>query len=162
MESYDIKLFSMGGTIDKSFYNTQTSSYIVSTPQAERILGNANLSLEISIESLVQKDSLDLNTEDRELLLRRIENEQCSRIIITHGTDTLRETAHFLKNVLHKTIVFTGAMLPARFVDSDAAVNLGGALIAAQTLASGLYLVMHGRVFNPLTVEKDREKSLFY
>jgi len=157
----DIKLFGMGGTIDKSVYSYDALNFIVADPQAERIIAGSNVTASILIESLVQKDSLDLTDEDRKLLRDKVINEPCSRIVITHGTDTVPESAKVLSDVPDKTIVFTGAMLPARFFDSDASFNLGGAIIAAQTLPPGLYLIMHGRIFDPRKVVKDRNKSLF-
>ena len=160
-DTVDVKIFGMGGTIDKTVYSYDALNYVVAAPQAERIVSTSNITAKISIESLVQKDSLDLTDEDRALLRRKVQTEPCPRIIITHGTDTVPQSASVLSDIAGKTIVFTGAMLPARFFDSDASFNLGGAVIAAQTLPPGLYLVMHGKVFNPLKVTKDRERSLF-
>ncbi len=159
--SCDIKVFGMGGTIDKSVFSYETLNFVVADPQAARIIDGSNVTARILIESLVRKDSLDLTDSDRALLKSKVLSEPCSRIVITHGTDTIPESAKVLSDILGKTIVFTGAMLPARFFDSDATFNLGGAIIAAQTLPPGLYLVMHGRVFDPLKAVKDREKSLF-
>ncbi|MCB1537473.1 MAG: asparaginase [Rhodospirillales bacterium] len=161
MTDYDIKVFAMGGTIDKDIYSYDHSSYIVNEPRAPKILEAANVSARIVIESLVKKDSLDLDDQDRALLNGKIRGEPCPRIVVTHGTDTVTKSAQALDGISGKTIVFTGAMLPGRFVDSDAAFNMGGAIIAAQTLPPGLYLIMHGRVLDPLTVKKDRLKSLF-
>ena len=159
--SYDIKIFGMGGTIDKSTFSYDALNFVVAEPQAERIIAGSNVTANICIESLIRKDSLDLTDEDRALLHDRVAEETCSRIVITHGTDTIPQSAEMLSSISGKTIVFTGAMLPARFFDSDACFNLGGAIIAAQTLPPGLYLVMHGRVFDPCKVVKDRNKSLF-
>lgn len=158
----DIKIFAMGGTIDKTVYNYNAGNYVVSNPQAQRIIESSNVTANISIESIVQKDSLELTEQDRLLLRDKIKSDSCIRIVVTHGTDTVPETAKVLSSISGKTIVFTGAMLPARFIDSEANFNLGGAVIAAQTLPAGLYLVMHGRVFDPLKVTKDRSKSLFF
>jgi L-asparaginase len=160
---YDIKIFGMGGTIDKVVYSYDHLNYVVANPQIEKIISGANASVKISVQSLCQKDSLDLTADDRTMLRQAIEAEPCSRIIITHGTDTIPASAAALAQGLidRKTIVFTGAMLPARFLDSDAPFNIGGAVIAVQTLPAGMHLVMHGKVFNPLHVIKDRNRSLF-
>lgn len=152
---YEIKLFAMGGTIDKVVLAGDKMNYTVGSPQAERILAGSNLTVKISIESVVKKDSLTLTDQDRAILKDKIISEQCNRIIITHGTDTIPDTARYLKDISEKTIVFTGAMLPARFFDSDATFNLGSAVIAAQTLPPGLYLTMHGKIMNPLKAVKN-------
>lgn len=157
----DIRVFGMGGTIDKTVYSYDARDYVVDAPYVGRIIEEANVTVQIDIESLVRKDSLELTDQDRELLRAKVSQEPCNRIIVTHGTDTIPESAKALSGIVGKTIVFTGAMLPGRFVDSDATFNLGGAVIAAQTLPPGLYLVMHGRVFDALKAVKDRGKSLF-
>jgi L-asparaginase len=158
---YNIKVFGMGGTIDKTVYSYDAGNYVVDAPYAQRIIEGANVTVEIDIESLVRKDSLELTDQDRELLRAKVSQEPCNQIIVTHGTDTIPESAKALSGIVGKTIVFTGAMLPGRFVDSDATFNLGGAVIAAQTLSPGLYLVMHGRVIDVLKAIKDRSQSLF-
>jgi len=158
---YDIKLFGMGGTIDKVVYSYDHFNYVVAEPQAEGIIGASNVAVRIAVESVVKKDSLELTQEDRDALFRAVSAEPCSRIIITHGTDTVPETAKTLAAITGKTVIFTGAMLPARFVDSDASFNIGGAIIAAQILPVGQYLIMHGKVFDPLCVVKDRVSSTF-
>ena len=158
---YDIKLLGMGGTIDKTVYSYDHFNYVVAEPQAPKIISASNVSVRVSSLSLARKDSLELTDEDRDLLLRTVKAEPCTRIIITHGTDTIPLSANVLKEVEGKTIVFTGAMLPARFIDSDASFNVGGAVIAAQALPFGMYLLMHGRIFDPTHVIKDRDRSLF-
>ena len=105
--------------------------------------------------TLKEKDSLDLDDSDRELIREAIVSEQSHRIIVTHGTDTMVATAEFLRGIPDKTIVLTGSMYPAQYRDSDAVFNLGCALIGAQILDPGVYIAMNGRIFDPRTAVKN-------
>ncbi len=155
-----IKVFATGGTIDKVYYD-KNSDFEVGEPQAEVILGQSNVDLEFSVESILKKDSIDFTEEDRAMIRAKVEAETVSRIIITHGTDTMVQTAQLLFDITDKTIVFTGSMLPARFKDSDAVFNIGCATMAVQTLPAGVYIVINGRVFDPRTTKKNLQLKRF-
>jgi L-asparaginase len=155
-----IKIFTTGGSIDK-VYSTQSSQFEVGAPQARLILDEANLSLEYTIEALLAKDSLEISDADREMIAGRVRAEACRYILITHGTDTMINTALVLTDIPGKVIVLTGAMQPAAFKRSDAAVNLGFALAALQMLPEGVYIAMNGRVFDPFKVRKNLQLDRF-
>ena len=106
-------------------------------------------------------DSLDMTAEDRELIHQAVWQCPDNYILITHGTDTMTETAALLGDISDKTIVLTGALNPARFRGSDAIFNIGGAVAAVQSLGPGVYIFMNGRVFKAGSVRKNREKNRF-
>jgi len=111
---------------------------------------------------LLQKDSLDMTNEDRELILQTIVKAEYDRIVITHGTGTLEQTAKYLDGKLKdKTIILTGTMRPHSLGKSDAGFNLGGALIAAQSLEYGVFAVMNGRIFEAAQVQKNTDVGRF-
>ena len=155
-----IKIFTTGGTIDKVYFD-QKSEYQVGDPQANGVLERANVVLEYEVESIIRKDSLDFSDEDRELIRQKVESTPLKRVVITHGTDTMIDTAKLLKNISGKTIVMTGSMYPAQFRDSDAVFNIGCAVTAAQILKPGVYIAMNGRIFNPHRVRKNVELNRF-
>jgi L-asparaginase len=109
----------------------------------------------------LHKDSLDMTDEDRRLIFHRISSDDHRHIVLTHGTDTMIQTAKTLKTIPGKVIVLTGAMEPARFKYSDAVFNIGGAVAAVQILQPGVYIAMNGRIFDPDRVRKNLEKSWF-
>ena len=152
-----IRVLCTGGTIDKAVDNFDTSRNVVGEPQIERILAHSNTRFLYVVESICKKDSLALTEEDRALLLSRVQSCSETKIVITHGTDTATDSAKLLQSVEGKTIVFVGAMFPAKFIDSDAAFNVGGAIIAVQLLPPGVYLVANGLVLNPFQVKKSVE-----
>ncbi|MEX1328891.1 MAG: asparaginase domain-containing protein [Desulfobacterales bacterium] len=155
-----IKIYTTGGTIDKVYFD-QKSDYQVGDPQASGVLERANVVLDYKVESIIRKDSLDFTEEDRELIRKKVASTPLERVVITHGTDTMIDTAKVLKNISGKTIVMTGSMYPAQFRDSDAVFNIGGAVTAAQLLGPGVYIVMNGRVFKPHQVRKNIELNRF-
>lgn len=155
-----IKIFTTGGSIDK-YYSTRESNYVVGDPQVVEILHEAHASIEYSLESLFKKDSLELSENDRLEILQKVGVAGERHILITHGTDTLITTAKLLRQVTGKVIVLTGAMQPAAFKHSDAAFNVGGALIALQTLPEGVYIIMNGKVFDPADTRKNRDLDRF-
>ena len=155
-----IKIYTTGGTIDKIYFD-QKSEYQVGDPQAKGVLERANVVLDYEVESIVRKDSLDFSDEDRELIRQKVASTPLERVVITHGTDTMIETAKVLKSISGKTIVMTGSMYPAQFRDSDAVFNVGCAVTAAQILEPGVYIVMNGRIFEPHNVRKNVELNRF-
>ncbi len=156
-----ISIIAVGGTIDKIYFDAK-SQYEVGPPNIARLLGEMNLALDYSVASLMQKDSLDLNDTDRALILKAVQEEPSSRILITHGTDTMVETARYLLAAAEgKTIVLTGALEPALFKTSDAVFNIGCALAAVQTLGPGVFIAMNGRIFSATNVQKNLVKNCF-
>ena len=155
-----IQIFSVGGTIDKIYFD-QKSRYEVGEPKITDILQEANVTFDYRIESLMKKDSLEMNDADRRLIARKVRTSPLDRVLITHGTDTMIETALALRAIENKTIVLTGSMAPARFQLSDAAFNVGAAVAAVQVLAPGVYIVANGRIFNPQNIRKNREMNRF-
>lgn len=149
-----IKIFTTGGSIDK-YYSTRASDFVVGEPAIGSVLEEANVSVEYEVESLLKKDSLNLTDADRQLIFERVSASPYQRVVITHGTDTMVQTALALATIADKVIVLTGAMQPAAFKQTDAVFNVGGAVIAAQALPAGVYLVMNGRVFSPGRVRKN-------
>ena len=143
-----IKIITTGGTIDKTYFDKK-SKYEVGEPQASGVLERANVVVDYEVLSVMQKDSLDMDDADREIIKKAIASDSADRIIITHGTDTMIETADYLQKIPNKTVVLTGSMYPAQYRDSDAVFNLGCALIGVQTLEPGVYIAMNGRIFNP-------------
>ncbi|MFM7057422.1 MAG: asparaginase domain-containing protein [Planctomycetota bacterium] len=150
-----------GGTIDKVYFD-RLSEYQIGAPGVERILQDLVVSFEYRIESVLRKDSLDMTDADRLLLLDAVRRAPEQLIVITHGTDTMIETARLLLQVPGKRIVLTGAMQPANFRNSDAVFNVGMAIGAVQALQTdGVWLAMSGRLFDPRNVRKDRHRSVF-
>jgi len=156
----DITILTTGGTIDKIYFDAK-SEYEVGPPNIERLLGELNLNLSYKIISLFRKDSLDITEEDRQIIRKAAEEAKSRRIIITHGTDTMAETANALIGIPNKTIVLTGALEPALFKTSDAIFNVGCALGAVQSLGEGVYITMNGAVFNGDNVRKNLERNRF-
>jgi len=155
-----IKIYTTGGTIDKVYFDRK-SEYQVGDPQAKGVLERANVVLDYEVESILRKDSLDFTDEDRELVRKKVASTPLKRVVITHGTDTMIDTAKVLENISGKTIVMTGSMYPAQFRDSDAVFNIGCAITAAQILEPGVYIVMNGRIFKPDHIRKNAELNRF-
>ena len=155
-----IKFFTTGGTIDKVYFDAK-SEFEVGPPQVLEILKDAHVMMEYEIESILRKDSLDMTEQDRQLVRQRAEAEECRWIIVTHGTDTMVQTARALTGIPGKTIVLTGSMQPARFRVTDAVFNIGTAVGAVQSLAPGVYIVMNGQVFDPSYTRKNLEQNCF-
>jgi L-asparaginase len=155
-----IKLFTTGGTIDKVYFDAK-SEYEVGSPQVMEVLKEANVTVEYEIESILRKDSLEMTDEDRNLIQSRVASDSCRLIVITHGTDTLIQTARALLGIPEKTIVLTGSMQPARFRVTDASFNIGSAVAAVQCLAPGVYVAMNGRIFDPQKARKNLVNNCF-
>ena len=155
-----IKFITTGGTIDKIYFDA-SSDFQIGEPIIDELMGEANTDITYKVQSVLKKDSLDMDDKDREVIYKAVENSVTRRIIITHGTDTLVETANQLKSIEGKTIVLFGAMQPARMRHTDAVFNLGFAVACVQTLPEGVYIAMNGNVFTPENVEKNRELARF-
>ena len=156
-----LKFITVGGTIDKVYFD-QLSDYQIGAPGVERILHDLPVNFEYTIESLMRKDSLDMTTKDREMVRSAVEQSPEQHIIITHGTDTMIETARLLIGVPDKRIVLTGAMQPASFHNSDAVFNIGMAIgVAIAQTTAGVWITMSGQIFDPLKARKNRERGVF-
>jgi L-asparaginase len=155
-----IKILTLGGTIDKTYFDKK-STYQVGEPKVVEILAAMNVGFEYEYESLMRKDSLDMTDEDRNLLFKRIRSDPHRLILVTHGTDTMIESARRLENIRDKVIVFTGAFWPAGFKSSDAEFNVGTAVAALQSMPEGAYIAINGRVFHANRVKKNIETNRF-
>ena len=155
-----LEILTTGGTIDKVYFDKK-SNYEVGDPFVEELLHKMNVNISFKVKSLMKIDSLDMTIIDREEILNYIKNSNANNFLITHGTDSIVETAIYLKKISDKTIVLTGSLKPAIFIDNDAIFNVGSALTSAQILKKGVYIVINGQVFNPDNVRKNLEKNIF-
>jgi len=137
-----------GGTIDKDYPKAEKGyAFEIREPAVKRILQKANPNFDYEIIPLLRKDSLDITQEDRNKISQTCQKTTNNRIIITHGTDTIIETARKLSSIKNKTIILTGAMKPEKFTDSDAQFNVGTAIGAMNILSNGVYIAMNGRIY---------------
>ncbi len=159
--SLSIQVFVTGGTFDKEYNELNGNLYFKETHLHEMLsLGRSKLDL--SIDALMMKDSLDFVEEDRALIASACNATTAQKILITHGTDTMTTTAMYLqKSCPNKTIVLTGAMIPYKFGSSDGLFNLGSALAFTQVLPAGVYIAMNGKYFEADKVRKNTEKGEF-
>jgi L-asparaginase len=155
-----IAILTTGGTFDKVYFDAN-SEYSIGEPCISSILDEGNVTSEYRVKSILKKDSLDINQEERELIKKSVIECEEERIIITHGTDTMVDTAKFLEDIEDKTIVLTGAMQPARFKKTDAVFNSGFAFAAALSLNKGVYIAMSGRIFSSDNVRKNIDLGKF-
>lgn len=156
-----IRILVTGGTFDKEYDELNGRLYFKDSHVREMLtLGRSRLDIEIRTVMMI--DSLDMSEADRDLIVHACRSTPSDRIVITHGTDTMTDTAEQLAAAnLNKTIVLTGAMIPYKFGSSDGMFNLGSALAFAQTLSSGVYVVMNGRYFAAGSVRKNRTTGVF-
>ncbi len=155
-----IRIFTTGGTIDKLYFDAK-SAFEVGDPQILELLSGANLAVAVQVTPLLRKDSLEMNDADRELIRQAVENAALTQIVITHGTDTMIQTARYLLGIAGKTIVLTGSMQPARFRNTDALYNVASAITAVQILPAGVYIAMNGCIFDPRQCVKNVELNRF-
>jgi L-asparaginase len=155
-----ILVVTTGGTIDKVYFDAK-SEFEVGRSLVGDLLREAHVHAPYEIMEVLRKDSLDLTDADRERIRATIERAPNPRVVVTHGTDTMTDTARVLRAISGKTIVLTGALAPARFANTDAAFNVGMAFAAAQTLPAGVYIAMNGQVFDAARVRKDRAANRF-
>ena len=156
-----LRFITVGGTIDKVYFD-KLSDYQVGPPGVERILLDLPLGIEFVVESVLRKDSLDMTNDDRELVRSAVERSPEDLSVITHGTDTLIETAQRLQGIAGKKIVLTGAMQPANFRNSDAVFNVGVAIgVVLSKPTPGVWIAMSGQVFDPMRSRKNRSRGVF-
>ena len=156
-----IRIFITGGTFDKEYNELNGELYFKNTHMSE-LLDKGRSKLPVEIRTLMMVDSLQMTNEDRDLIAYQCNQCEETMIVITHGTDTMSETAKYLAaKVKKKTIVLTGAMIPIKFGSSDGLFNLGSALAFSQTLPAGVYVAMNGRFFNWDNVRKNKETGVF-
>ena len=159
--SHPIRVFVTGGTFDKE-YDELTGRLFFRNTHLPEMLRLARCRAPLELQTLMMVDSLDMTDEDRRRIVSEVRACPEGRIVITHGTDTMVETARaILAAGLGKTVVLTGAMVPYAFGSSDGLFNLGSALSFAQVLPSGVYVAMNGRCFPGDRVRKDRERGVF-
>jgi len=155
-----ILVLTTGGTIDKQYFDA-LSEYQISDSVMAGLLKVARVRHPFEVVELMRKDSLELTDDDRATIRERVTSATARRIVITHGTDTMTDTARALADVPGKTIALVGALAPARFAESDATFNLGMAFACVQAAAPGVYITMNGTVFPALDVVKDRAAAAF-
>ena len=153
-------IFTTGGTIDKVYFDDK-SDYQIGSPQIADILQQLGVAFRFDVIPILRKDSLHVTDEDRTLMRSTIEAQPHRHVLVTHGTDTMVETARVLAGIPGKVIVLTGALNPARFQGSDAVFNIGCAVGAIQVLPDGVYIAMNGRVWDPHRVRKNRDANRF-
>lgn len=155
-----LHVLTTGGTIDKVYYDDH-SDYQVGEPEISRILAKMNVGFEWSVQALMRKDSIHMDEADRQQIRAAVLASEHRHILITHGTDTMTDTAAALRDIGDRVVVMTGALNPARFVDSDAMFNIGCAIGAVQALTAGVWIVMNGQIWDPSTVRKNRQANRF-
>jgi len=155
-----IRFITTGGTIDKIYFDA-LSQFEVGDSQIKHILTEGLVEFEYDIVPMLQKDSLELTEDDRNQLREFIAQDDAVRYVITHGTDTMPQTADELADLPGKTIILTGALTPARFRTTDAVFNVGMAAAAAQVCQPGVYIAMSGQVFPAGKVRKNRAENRF-
>ena len=153
-------IITTGGTIDKIYFDDK-SDYQIGEPQISQILHAMNVAFDFEVNPLMRKDSLHLDDADRHAIHDAIVASDCKHVLVTHGTDTMVQTAEVLEDLKDRTIVLTGALNPARFRDSDAVFNIGCAVGAVQSLPPGVYIAMNGKVWKPREVRKNRDANRF-
>lgn len=157
-----IKILATGGTLDKR-YNPLNGELIFSQTSIDELLKQSRMTVEVNVEVLMLKDSLEMSDLDREIISLACINCKEKLIVITHGTDTMVESAKAIAQSLtsDKVVVLLGAMVPFQFKQSDALFNFGCALTAVQTLSAGVYITMNGQVFDYREVQKNRTLGEF-
>lgn len=156
-----IRVFVTGGTFDKE-YDELNGALFFKDSHLPEMLSLARAKLELEIRTLMMVDSLEMTDADRQLIVEQCRACPQTRIVITHGTDTMETTAKILaEQVTEKIIVLTGAMIPYKFGSSDGLFNLGSALAFVQTLPPGVYVAMNGRCFSADRVQKNKQTGFF-
>ena len=156
-----IKIFATGGTFDKE-YNEINGELFFKETHLHKLLNLGRSQLNVRIETLMMVDSLKMSKSEKNYIVEKCKEEKTNRIIITHGTDTMIDTAELIaKNIYNKTIILTGAMIPIKFGSSDGLFNLGSALSFIQVIDPGVYITMNGRYFMWNNVRKNNQLGIF-
>jgi L-asparaginase len=155
-----LTIVTTGGTIDKIYFDDK-SEYQIGAPYIGEILTQLGVAFAFDVIPILRKDSLHITDDDRELIRRTIAQQPHRHVLVTHGTDTMVDTARLLLDIPGKVIVLTGALNPARFQGSDAVFNIGCSIGALQSLPDGVYVAMNGRVWDPREVRKNRAANRF-
>lgn len=156
-----IKIFATGGTFDKEYDEINGELFFKETHLHE-LLSLGRSQLNVKIETLMMVDSLEMTKSEKQYIVEKCKSEQTDRIIITHGTDTMVETAKIIaEDINDKTIILTGAMIPIKFGSSDGLFNLGSALSFIQVIQPGVYITMNGRYFKWDNVSKNKRLGVF-
>ena len=156
-----IRILITGGTFDKE-YNERTGQLFFKDTHIAEMLRLGRSRVEVTIRTVMMIDSLEMTDADRALIVQNCFQSDEERIVITHGTDTMSESATAVaRAVSGKTVVFTGAMIPYAFGSSDGLFNLGSALSFVQVLPPGVYIAMNGKCFPWDRVRKNRERGEF-
>ena len=155
-----IRFVTTGGTIDKIYFDA-LSQFEVGDSPVNNILSDALVDFDFDVVPLFRKDSLEMTDADRRELREFIAGDDAERYVITHGTDTMADSAAVLEGLKGKHIVMTGALTPARFKTTDAVFNVGMAVAAVQLVEPGVYIAMNGQVFAAAEVRKNREANRF-
>ena len=151
-----------GGTIDKDYPSTEKGyAFEIGEPAVRRILQKVNPNFDFEIVPLLKKDSLDITEDDRRKIREACQKANSDKIVITHGTDTIIETAKKLGDIKNKVIILTGAMKPEKFSDSDASFNVGTAIGAINILKNGVYIAMNGRIYPLHNVKRNPKTGQF-
>ncbi len=156
----ELLIVTTGGTIDKIYFDDK-SDFQVGDPQIGRMLDEMGVAFRYRVIPIIRKDSLHITDADRELIRATIAAQPARHVLLTHGTDSMVETAKVLASIPDKTIVLTGALSPARFRGSDAEFNIGTAVGAVQSKPPGVYVAMNGRIWDPLQVRKNVAANRF-
>jgi|TARA_B110000208_G_scaffold188573_1_gene248480 L-asparaginase len=155
-----LQIFTTGGTVDKVYFDA-LSEFQIGDPVVGPILERMNVGFEFCVDELMRLDSLDMTDSNRQTIQQRVSDADADYILIMHGTDGMVETAGWLGDIVDKKIIFTGAMQPAAFSDTDAVFNIGCAVGALQMVEDGVYIVMNGQVFAADQVVKNRAAHRF-
>lgn len=155
-----LTIITTGGTIDKLYFD-ELSEYKIGKPIIGELLTSYQVNFEFEIVSLMKKDSLHMTQKDRQLIQQVIESSENEHFLITHGTDTMVETAKSLASIKNKSVALTGALTPARFNSTDAIFNIGCAIATVQTAGHGIWIAMNGQVWKPDQVRKNRKANQF-
>jgi L-asparaginase len=156
-----IRVFVTGGTFDKD-YDERTGALFFKDTHLRDMLKLGRCLVDVEVRTLMMVDSLEMDDDDRQVILSQCRKCPHERIVVTHGTDTMEQTARLLgETITDKTVVLTGAMIPYAFGSSDGLFNLGSALAFAQSLPHGVYIAMNGRCFTWDNVRKNRDAGVF-
>ena len=155
-----LQIFTTGGTVDKVYFDA-LSEYQIGDPVVGSVLDRMNVGFEFCVDELMRLDSLDMTDVHRQTIQQRVSDSDAEYILIMHGTDGMVETAGWLDDITNKKIIFTGAMKPTAFAETDAVFNIGCAVGALQVVADGVYIVMSGQVFAADQVVKNRAEHRF-